>query len=113
MPCLAKDPRIVSLKGGTGGTPIMFTPAELLLAQGEPTIINNERYPLMWNDVFKANIEEDTRLRAVAGNSMHMILQGTFMLYCLSKTKIRSGASTGAASIGASAEGPDSGDLVI
>lgn len=90
FPTITKRAKIVSLEDGGGS---LVTPLELWAAQGENV------FPEVGNDDYPCYLQVDKIPRCalvrMAGNTMHTVSMGLFMLYCLSRLRFADGPGCG------------------
>ena len=89
IPTLTKHSKVLSLP--VAGHMKIATPLESLIFMGEncslaPNV--GDRYPCLFQEVLNDDKIPGNKLRELAGNAMHMISIGQFMMYCFSTLEV-------------------------
>ena len=92
IPCLTKHSKVVSLP--IDEAPELATPRESLVFMSEnccgglQPFYHQIRYPCLFQDWLDSDQISAHKQKEMAGNAMHMISIGQFMLYCLSSLEV-------------------------
>ena len=90
VPSLTRSSKIMVLR--SNGKHQVATPADHLVFQGEavaPMGIANDDYPCYWRALLDSSKLSPKDVKKLAGNAMHMVSVGQFLLYVLASVKAK------------------------